>query len=183
MSSEDGGGGGGSASWVLRISEELRGREVAGAGITAFVLLITDPVAFVRWLWDDYLLGFLQSELVEWILSGWSWFLNTAVGGAYDVVELLLVDGIAIPLSTAAQQIGGGLLQAFQSIQAFSESELMALGVGAPFALVISWLVTAIIVAGISQLIWGFIETYLPIESLSGAWGAIKNGLTGGDDE
>lgn len=133
--------------------------------------------------------GFILDIIREWIVVGvldtWSWLLTNVVGRVFDLLELMIVDGFVIPVRDATVPVGSAVVESVESLQVFGESALVELGLAAPFALGASWLATAIVVAVIVQLAWGFIETYLPVESLTGAVDALRSGVpdagTGGD--
>ncbi|ELZ56767.1 MULTISPECIES: hypothetical protein [Halorubrum] len=125
---------------------------------------------------------FVYAIFVDGALAGWSWLLDNVFGRLYWLAELLLVDGIAVPLSRGANTAGSALYGALISLQTWAEGGMMSLGIAAPFALVISWLIIATIVAVISQLLWGLIETYLPVDSVSGALRSLWSAIAGGDE-
>ncbi|ELZ38882.1 hypothetical protein [Halorubrum tebenquichense] len=125
---------------------------------------------------------FIYAIFVDGVLGAWGWLLDNVFGRLYWVIELALVDGVAVPLSRAANMAGSSLYGALISIQTWAEGEMMSLGIAAPFALAISWLIIATIVAIISQLLWGFIETYLPVDSVTGALRSLWSAIAGGDN-
>jgi hypothetical protein len=125
---------------------------------------------------------YIYAIFVDGLLNAWGWLLDNVFGRLYWVIELALVDGIAVPLSTGANMAGSALYGALTSVQTWAEGEMMSLGIAAPFALVVSWLIIAAIVAVISQLLWGLIETYLPVDSVTGALKSLWSAIAGGDE-
>ena len=125
---------------------------------------------------------FIYAILVDGTLSAWAWLLDNVFGRLYWVTELALVDGVAVPLSRGANMAGSELYNALISVQTWAEGGMMSLGIAAPFALVISWLIVATFVAVISQLLWGFLETYLPVDSVTGAAKALWSAIAGGEE-
>ena len=113
------------------------------------------------------------------------------VGGLFDVlgdvrrfigaIELGLVEGVAIPLRDGFTAAGSSVYGALEQLRLWAESGLMELGIAAPFALIASWLVLVIIIAVIAQVIYGFLEAYLPTESLTGAVDVLRTAV-GGDE-
>lgn len=157
-------------SWVITIT-------TMGIGGT-LVSFAEDPAGFI---WSLF-----RYELVDGIFAAWAWFLGTVVAGAFDLLELLIVDGFAVPIrdsvmlaATGSTEPGvdGGIAGAVEAVQMWGESGLIELGLAAPFALAASWLLTVTIVAVLMQLAWGFLETYLPVESISGAVDALREAL------
>ena len=125
---------------------------------------------------------FIYGILVDGTLAAWAWLLDNVFGRLYWVIELALVDGVAVPLSRGANMAGSALYGALTSLQGWAEGGIMSLGIAAPFAFVVSWLIIATIVAVISQLLWGFIETYLPVDSVTGALRSLWSAIAGGDE-
>ena len=125
---------------------------------------------------------YIYAIFVDGLLNAWGWLLDNVFGRLYWVIELALIDGIAVPLSTGANMAGSALYGALTSVQTWAEGEMMSLGIAAPFALVISWLIVATFVAVISQLLWGFLETYLPVDSVTGAAKALWSAIAGGEE-
>ena len=136
-------------SWVISVT-------TAGVGGT-IVDFASNPERFV------------YTIFIDGLLNGWAWLLENVFVRLYGVIELALVDGIAVPLSTGASMAGSSLYGAVMSVQTWTEGGLMSLGIAAPFALIVSWLVIATIVGVIFQLFWGVIETYVPVDSVRGA--------------
>ncbi|WP_256403475.1 hypothetical protein [Halorubrum salinum] len=128
---------------------------------------------------SGFVISIIEEYLVSGILAGWRWFLANVVTAVFEAIELGLVDGIAIPLRDGFTMAGGSLYDALVQLRLWAESGLVEFGVAAPFALAVSWLFLAVIVAGITQLLWGFIETYLPVSSVTGAVDAIRTALAG----
>jgi|GEM_PF-653049 hypothetical protein len=126
-----------------------------------------------------YVVELLQYRLVEGILIAWAWFLDNVLANIFEGLRLGLVEGIAIPIRDGFTLGGTAIYGALGELQMWTTGGLMTLGIGAPFAIAISWLVTAVIVAALFQILWGFLETYLPIESLSGAFESVKSAFRG----
>jgi len=146
-------------------------RPLAGV-VDILVDFANDPTGFVIEIVERY--------LVSAILTGWRWFLENVVTAFFDAIELGLVEGIAIPLRDGFTAAGSSVYGALEQLRLWAESGLMELGLAAPFALIASWLVLVIIIAVIAQVIYGFIEAYLPTESLTGAVDVLRTAV-GGD--
>lgn len=129
----------------------------------------------------DYLWEEARPRVVEAILTAWRWLLENIIGRFFEIIEMGIVDGIAIPIRDAFTLAGSSVLGALEELRLWAEGGLMELGVAAPFALIASWLVLVIVVAVIFQLLWGLIEAYLPVESITGAVDSIRTAF-GGDD-
>lgn len=127
----------------------------------------------------DFLLDEVRPRLVEFILTAWRWVLENVIGRFFEIVEMGIVDGIAIPIRDAFTLAGSSVYDALEQLRMWTESGLMELGVAAPFALVVSWFILVIFVAVVSQIIWGLVETYLPIESVSGAVDSLRTAIRG----
>ena len=147
-------------------------RPLAGV-VDILVDFANDPTGFVIEIVERY--------LVTAILTGWRWFLENVVAAFFDAIELGLVEGIAIPLRDGFTAAGSSVYEALEQLRLWAESGLMELGLAAPFALIASWLVLVIIIAVIAQVIYGFIEAYLPTESLTGAVDVLRTAV-GGDE-
>ena len=136
---------------------------------------------------SGFILDIVREAIVAGIFDAWSWFLANVVVRSFDILELAIVDGIAIPIRDAVVPTGSAIYGALLALQVFSQSSLMELGIAAPFALAVSWLVLAVAVATIIQLVWAFLATYLPVDSVTEAYGLLQESLTvrrgGGADE
>lgn len=129
----------------------------------------------------DYLWEQARPRVVEAILSAWRWVLTNVIGRFFEILEMGIVDGIAIPLRDAFTLAGSAVFDALEQLRLWAEGGLMELGIAAPFALIVSWLILVIIVAVIFQLLYGLIEAYLPTESITGALGSLRTALGGGE--
>ena len=158
-------------TWVVTITS-------LGVGST-LVSFADDPTGFV--------LDLLRGEVVLAIFNAWSWFLSNVVVRSFDLVELAIIDGIAIPIRDAVVPAGSAIYGALLALQVFSQASLMELGIAAPFALAASWVVLALVVATTIQLVWAFAATYLPVDSVTEAYALLQESLTvrrgGGADE
>ena len=136
---------------------------------------------------SGFILDIVREAIVAGIFDAWSWFLSNVVVRSFELVELVIVDGIAIPIRDAVVPAGSAIYGALLALQVFSQSSLMELGIAAPFALAVSWLVLAVAVATIIQLVWAFLATYLPVDSVTEAYALLQESLTvrrgGGADE
>lgn len=166
---------------------------------------MTDPVAFAillqilpDWVYDlrdlagvadelqdfatspiDYLWEQARPRIVDAILTAWRWVLENVIGQFFEIIETGIIDGIAIPIRDAFTLAGSAVLDALESLRLWAEGGLMELGIAAPFAIIVSWLILVIVVAVIFQLIWGLIEAYLPTESITGALGSFRTAIAG----
>lgn len=122
---------------------------------------------------------FIYSILLGGLLNSWAWILDNVVARVFEVIELGLVEGIAIPIRDGFTLAGSSVYDSILQFQLWAADGIMSFGVAAPFALAISWFVIALIVAVISQLLWGLVETYLPVESVSGALNALISAFRG----
>ena len=136
---------------------------------------------------SGFIMDIVREAIVAGIFDAWSWFLANVLVRSFDILELAIVDGIAIPIRDAVVPAGSEIYGALLALQVFSQASLMELGIAAPFALAASWVVLAVVVATIIQLVWGFVATYLPIDSVTEAYGLLQESLTvrrgGGADE
>jgi len=129
----------------------------------------------------DYLWEEARPRVVEAILSAWRWLLENVIGRFFEIIETGIIDGVAIPLRDAFTLAGSSVLDALEALRLWAEGGLMELGVAAPFALIVSWLLLVMVVAVIFQLGYGLIQAYLPTESITGAIDSIRTAL-GGDE-
>lgn len=127
----------------------------------------------------DYLWEEARPRVVEAILSAWRWVLTNVIGRLFEIIEMGIVDGIAIPIRDAFTLAGSSVFDALEQLRLWAEGGLMELGVAAPFALIVSWLMLVIVVAVIFQILWGLIEAYLPTESITGAVDSIRTAIRG----
>lgn len=136
---------------------------------------------------SGFIMDIVREAIVAGIFDAWSWFLANVLVRSFELVELVIVDGIAIPIRDAVVPAGSAIYGALLALQVFSQSSLMELGIAAPFALAVSWLVLAVAVATIIQLVWAFLATYLPVDSVTEAYALLQESLTvrrgGGADE
>lgn len=128
---------------------------------------------------DGFIISIIEEYIVSGIITGWRWFLANVVTALFDAIELGLVDGLAIPLRDGFTAAGSSLYLALSQLRLWAESGLVEFGVAAPFAIAVSWLFLAVIVAGVTQFLWGFVEAYLPTESVTRAIASLRTAIGG----
>ncbi|MFW5905851.1 MAG: hypothetical protein ACOCUO_03310 [archaeon] len=115
--------------------------------------IITDPRAFlatviVGWIFD------LWSQVLGYIESLWS-----TLAGIPDVA-------IVQPILTAFGMPGKALQDMWREVGQIAVEVSEPAGVFAPIVLVGVWLIPALIALTLLYMLWGFLETYLPLESI-----------------
>ncbi|APE95425.1 hypothetical protein RH831_08875 [Halodesulfurarchaeum sp. HSR-GB] len=115
--------------------------------------ILTDPRAFlatvvVGWIFD------LWSQVLGYIESLWTTLAN--------IPQVAIIE----PVLTAFGMPGDALQELWRDIGQMAVEVAEPAGVFAPIVLVGVWLIPALIAITLLYMIWGFLETYLPVDSI-----------------
>lgn len=154
----------------------LAGASAAGAG--SFVAFVESPGTWIR------------EELVD-VFFG---FVGAILDYLWNVGEILshqLYLSTWVPLSNAGDAFLDVVLTPYDVLENIGISMIDQLGIAAPFAVLIVQMVAALITVALFIVIWEFLKTYLPIESLeenarrtlATVRGQLNAMIPGGNDE
>lgn len=141
-----------------------------GASVAYLVNFAEDPVGFLR--------EFFAVILVGWVLEAMALVL-----GFVSSMFTIVIDSFLDPLYTTMFAVGGVLIEVpvsfYESMQSGFETAIAASGIAAPFVIFLSWGLTTMVFAVVVWLAYGFVETYLPVESFTRPIMAIVNMIVG----
>lgn len=153
--------------------------ELSAIGVTGAAWLASleeDPVGTLREIIAEIIVG--------WVLDAFAWTAG-AFAQAYNALADSLDAAFFEPLGTAFAVLYEVPLDLSRSIEDSLVTVLEPLGLAAPFAMLLAWGLTATITAAAVWVVWGIIETYLPVESIvrpvRTVWDAATALIPGGD--
>ncbi|QHS17197.1 hypothetical protein GWK26_08610 [haloarchaeon 3A1-DGR] len=140
--------------WLSDRKEALTALAAVSATLTAFA---EDPRGFI--------LRFIREWLVGLILDGGAFVIGflSQIG---DIAVETYRTGLINPVTDAFVTLGVGVLDSFEGIQASVADSLVGLGIAAPFALLIGFVVAMIAFVILFAALWSLLETYLPMGAI-----------------
>lgn len=137
--------------WIITLSA------IGVTGAAWLVDLYTNPVETLR--------EFVAVIIVGWVLDAFAWTVG-AFSQAYNAVSSSLQAAFFDPLQTVLAVTYEVPLELSTTLEQSLVTVMEPLGIAAPFAMILSWGITATVVAAALWVVYGIAETYLPTESL-----------------